>query len=493
MSGYWGASHSRRFRNFEVRDRGPNSLLSSEGETIRARARQEVRGSSQGSAAARAFKVHVVGEGIKPRSLHSEDRRARQLDELWARTAETLDADGVDDAYGMQATVARALFVDGEAFLRKRVRRPEDGLLLQVQGLEADLLPLSLVFTPKPLNPRNNVIGGIEVDSIGRRVAYHFFQEHPRDQVNWRTGSVGGLLTRAVPADQVLHVFERDRLGQMRGETRLAPVVEALWQQIVYSVAEMDRAGLASRLNAVIEQAATADAEALSAFGEQPTNTGEANPTADGALDLDIGGIEIPVLEPGQKLTWVDIKQLAGEFEKFSLVKNHEVGAGCGVPYELITGDFSRVTFASARTALRAFQRVVQQVQRLLTVQMCRPQWAWMVDEAFQRGELQDYRYPANRREYLAAEWTAPRVEFVDPLKEYQAYGEAMELNLMSRRQAIAELGNDFKAVDQEIAADKLHPKRQEKAAPGTPAKDPAAAQQQDEGDKQGATGVMLQ
>lgn len=489
MSGYWGASRSRRFRHFEVSDRGPNTLLSAEGETIRARARQEVRGSSQGSAAARAFKVHTVGEGIKPRSLHSEDRRSRQLDEIWERTAETIDADGVDDFYGLQATIARSLFVDGEAFLRKRTRRPEDGLLMQVQGLEADLLPLSLVFAPKPVNPNHNVVGGIEVDSIGRRVAYHFFQEHPRDQVNWRTGGMGATMTRPVPADQVLHVYERERLGQMRGETRMAPVIEALWQQIVYSVAEMDRAGLASRLNAVIEQTGAASEEALGAFGETATDTGAAaNPTADGVLDLDIGGMEIPVLEPGQKLTWADIKQAAGEFERFSLVKNHEIGAGCGVPYELITGDFSRVTFASARTALRAFQRVVQQIQRLLTVQLCRPVWGWMVDEAFRRGELQDYRYPANRAEYLAVEWTAPRVEFVDPLKEYQAYGEAMKLNLMSRRQAIAELGNDAKTVDQEIAVDKLHPKPDQGAA-----KQPAAAPavQPDDANQQALAGVI--
>ena len=53
------------------------------------------------------------------------------------------------------------------------------------------------------------------------------------------------------------------------------------------------------------------------------------------------------------------------------------------------------------------------------------------------------------------AEWIAPRASWVDPLKDVQAVARALERGLMSRTQAVAELGWDIEALDAEIAADR--------------------------------------
>jgi capsid protein len=65
------------------------------------------------------------------------------------------------------------MFEAGECFLRFRPRRPEDGLSvpLQLQMLSSEHLPLGKCET---LPNGNEIIFGIELDRIGRRVAYHF-------------------------------------------------------------------------------------------------------------------------------------------------------------------------------------------------------------------------------------------------------------------------------------------------------------------------------
>ncbi len=53
------------------------------------------------------------------------------------------------------------------------------------------------------------------------------------------------------------------------------------------------------------------------------------------------------------------------------------------------------------------------------------------------------------------AEWIAPKQPWVDPAKDLAATGTALRLGLMSRSQAIRELGWDPAALDAEIAADR--------------------------------------
>jgi capsid protein len=105
------------------------------------------------------------------RRAWSRTRGSRtQIQRLWLAWTDEADADGLTDFYGLQAMAARAMFEAGECFLRFRPRRPDDGLAvpLQLQMLSSEHLPLSKCET---LPNGNEIIFGIELDRIGRRVA----------------------------------------------------------------------------------------------------------------------------------------------------------------------------------------------------------------------------------------------------------------------------------------------------------------------------------
>lgn len=81
------------------------------------------------------------------------------------------DAAGLTDFYGLQALATHAMLEGGEALVRLRYRRTEDGLpvALQIQVLEAEHLPTTM---NRDLPGGNVIRAGIEFDRLGRRVAY---------------------------------------------------------------------------------------------------------------------------------------------------------------------------------------------------------------------------------------------------------------------------------------------------------------------------------
>jgi lambda family phage portal protein len=179
-TGLEGAQMQRRLVAWRAGGESINSLILQGGELQRARARQLVRTNPYASNAAASFTAHAVGCGIKPSSLVEDGALKDEIQRLWLAWTDEADADGLTDFYGLQAMAARAMFEAGECFLRFRPRRPEDELTipLQLQMLSSEHLPLGKCET---LPNGHEIVFGIELDRIGRRVAYHFHRTHPGD------------------------------------------------------------------------------------------------------------------------------------------------------------------------------------------------------------------------------------------------------------------------------------------------------------------------
>lgn len=124
----------------------------------------------------------------------------------------------------------------------------------------------------------------------------------------------------------------------------------------------------------------------------------------------------------------------------------HIIAAGFRMPYELLTGDLSRVNYSSIRAGLVEFRRMVDAVQWQLVIPMlCQPVWDWFTVQAWAAGRLP--------RPDIAVAWSPPRFEAVDPLKDAMADLLAMRSGTMTLAQAIARQGHNPDAVLAEIAA----------------------------------------
>jgi lambda family phage portal protein len=168
----------RRLRGWNPPLENINALVASGGPRLLARARELVVTNGYAANACEAFAANLVGDGIKPSSLIEDAAVRDRVQRLWLAWTDEADADGLTDFYGLQAMVAREMFVAGECFVRLRPRRVEDGLTvpLQLQLLQSEMLPFEK--TGRAANG-NRLRCGIEFDVIGRRVAYHFRRRHP--------------------------------------------------------------------------------------------------------------------------------------------------------------------------------------------------------------------------------------------------------------------------------------------------------------------------
>lgn len=74
--------------------------------------------------ACEAFAANLVGDGIKPSSLIDDAGLRDRVQRLWLARTDEADADRLTDFYGLQAMVAREMFVAGiTSRLRGQIRQ----------------------------------------------------------------------------------------------------------------------------------------------------------------------------------------------------------------------------------------------------------------------------------------------------------------------------------------------------------------------------------
>jgi capsid protein len=355
-----GAMARRRLRGWQPPLENINSLVSSGGPRLLARSRELVVTNGYAANSCEAFAANLVGDGIKPSSLVEDADLRDRLQRLWLAWTDEADADGLTDFYGLQAMVAREMFVAGECFVRLRPRRPEDGLRvpLQVQLLQSEMLPFEKTETAANGNrircgiefdrigqrvAYHRIRCGIEFDRIGQRVAYHFRRRHPGDSTD--QGEVIPETVR-VSAEDVLHVFRPIDAGQIRGLPHVAPAMVRLFLLDQYDDAELDRKKTAAMFAGFITK--TAPEEQL---------IGELEDAEDGTGVASLEPGTLQVLLPGEDVKFSAPADVGGGYEAFQYRTLLSIAASVGLPYHLVTGDVRQANYSSMRAELVEFRR----------------------------------------------------------------------------------------------------------------------------------------
>ena len=414
---------------------------------LRTKSRDLVRRNAWANAALESYVANAIGTGIKPQSLVADAALRERIQMLWRDWTLDADASGLTDFYGLQALACRAMLEGGEALVRIRYRRPEDGLAvaLQLQVLEPEHLPVTMNATAE----NGNVIrAGIEFDRLGRRVAYHLYRAHPEDGALAPMSGNGGIETVRVDASEILHLFRPLRPGQIRGEPWLARALVKLNELDQYDDAELVRKKTAAMFAGFITRLAPED----NLMGE---GVSDANGVA--LAGLEPGTLQI--LEPGEDVKFSQPADVGASYADFLRMQFRAVAAAMGVTYEQLTGDLTQVNYSSIRAGLLEFRRRCEALQHgVLVHQLCRPIWQAFIEQAALEGALSLPGYArgdqAKRREYLAVKWIPQGWQWVDPKKEFDAMLTAIRSGLLSRSEAISSFGYDAEDVDREIAAD---------------------------------------
>jgi lambda family phage portal protein len=352
-------------------------------------------------------------------------RTVRELQGAWDAWAgaRTCDQRGKQTFGGLQRLVARTLLESGEV-LARRVWDRDAPFGLRVQVLEPDYLDhaLAAVDTRRDLADGHRLVAGIELDAADRPVAYWLLPHHPGN--TWSYGTLG--TPERVAAGDVAHVYDEERPGQVRGVPLLSAALIRLRDLDEYEDAQLVRQKVAA---------------CFAAFYSQPEG---ATGSKDGALCDHVEPGMIEELPPGYEVTFASPPGVQG-YDDVMTRGLQAVGAATGVPYEEISGDYSKVNFSSARMARAAFHALVDEYQwQVIIPGFCDRVFAWFLDAA---------RIQGHETAHVRMEWTTPRKILVDPAREIPAAIQGVRATLMSPQEVMRELGYDPEQVLREWQA----------------------------------------
>lgn len=442
---YSGASQSRRALGWRAPTMSPNDAILGSLFTLRDRSRAQVRNDGYAKHALRALTTELIGTGIKPLSAAVSPDFRRQVQALWLRWTDESDADGRLDFYGQQSLAVHSWLEAGEVFLRLRARRPEDGLAvpLQVQVLEADLCP----HTHNVPGATTRIRAGIEFGAIGQRTAYWFYRSRPGDLQDVDTSQ----LVR-VSADRVIHLYQPGRPGQLRGLPHLTAALVRLHELDKFDDATLLRQQLQNMfMGFSTRQTNLGEGEALNPLTGQPIDRDDA--------DRPLMGMEPGLwteLAPGEDVKFSDPPKPADTYSDFMRQQLFGVAAATGVPYEVITGDLSKVNDRTVRVILNSFRRYLMQTQhQVIAFQLCRVVWRAWLDQVFLTGALPiPAGYVDDPEPWGKVKWVPQGWPYLHPVQDVQAQKDGIRAGLTTRSAAVSEQGEDSDEIDAEQAAD---------------------------------------
>ncbi len=299
--------------------------------------------------------------------------------------------------------------------------------------------------------------GGVEIDVDGVPVAYHIRQAHQNDWYNSAESMIWSRVEREDPDGwrRVIHDFERDRAGQNRGIGVFTPILAHAKMLARYYGVELQAATVATIFGtyvtspydpAMIEAGMESEGDELGFYQDLRAELSRDRPAT-------LNGVRVPTLAPGEEIKQVAAAHPHVGFEDFAHEMLRSIASALGVSAEQITQDWSRTNYSSARAAMLESWKTLSRRNTEFKVGTATPMYASWLQEAMERGDLDDV-LPSDAPEFVEAatafsrcDWLGVARGWVDPVKEAAGSVMRMDGGLSTLKKEAAEQGLDWEEV----------------------------------------------
>jgi lambda family phage portal protein len=423
---YEAAGRNRLVGDWTTQNNSANQEIKASIKQLRARGRQLGRDNDYWKGYLRKAETNVLGEcGITLQANATKsDKSADEITnnkvedewQTWCRK-ENCDVTGQSDLRDVAALALKTLLTDGEFLIRLL---NVDGTL-KLQMLDVDWLDED--YNDDKLPSGNRVIMSVEVDQFDKPVAY--WLSNPK----WSNVMIPGMrivpssVRRIrVPAEQIMHRFLRDRIGQTRGVSSGHTAMKTLNQVDGFDEAEL----VAARINA-----------SNMAFISGPAEDGGAKYGSNRpAMEMEVEPGMVREIPPGYTVhEFSPNKPQDTDFSKRLLRK---IATGLGISYSTLTTDLTEVNYSSIRAGTideRDIWKVMQIWMAKYFYQDVYAKWLMFHASIVPVTKLKQVMYPV---------WRARGFDWVDPSKDINADILAINRGLKTMTDVLAERGKDF-------------------------------------------------
>lgn len=424
---YEAAGKGRRVKNWKTSGASANGETELSIKSLRDRSRDLVRNNPYAKKAVNVLTTNVIGSGLQPTPTGSKTQ-LNKVKDIWRTWSQSIEGEAGRQMnfLGVQRLAFRSMVESGECLVRRVWRKTNTPGMAPfcLQVLEADFIDHSKTML---LPTGGRIVQGVEFDGQGLRVAYWLFESHP--------GEPSGMLSfgsKRVPAEDLIHLYVVDRPGQVRGVPFGVASFVRMRDLDSYSDATLVRQQIAACWVGFIQ-----DGVAMENFTGGTT-----------APEYNIDRVEpgmIETLPAGKTITFGTPPPAEG-YDSYTRTVLREIACAYGITYEALTGDLSNVNFSSARMGWLEFGKLVEELQDIVFVpQFANQVWGWFMEAAIIGGLI---------KKSVPATWTAPRRQFVDPLKETKALVEMVRAGFISWQEAVKQMGYEPDEVSAEMKAD---------------------------------------
>ena len=415
--GYEAASPSH-LRKFSYGNESGDELARAGAMPVREQARHLQRNYDLARGILRTMANFTVGaNGIQvepqPRRLNDPDKAihdefAEEISESWKDWCRKPEVTWTLSFAQVQRLAFMSMYRDGEVFsqtLEGFIPTLDHGTIVpfSVELLEADHVPLYLD------DPARGIYQGVEINTWRRPRAYYVLKEHPG---NTFAGRVNSNDYKRIPADRMLHPRLIDRIGQLRGVSEFASIINRLADAKEYEDSERIAAKVASSMAAAIKKGDPA------AYGQVGT-AGDEFTTPDNRQMRFQPGMIFDDLLPGESIEVIDSKRPNQGLDAFIQTLTRRLAAGAGASYSSISKNYNG-TYSSQRQELVESWISYSVLAEHFAAQFVRPIFERWLNVGITSGRL---RLPPDVDPLSLddALYQAQAMPWIDPLKEANA------------------------------------------------------------------------
>lgn len=366
--------------------------------------------------------IHFQSEIKTPKGELREDWNTT-IEEGWTTWGSCCTTDGRLSWVEAQQLLARTVAMDGEVLIRKVLGYANDcGFAIEI--IDADRLDHAFNAN---LKGGARIVGSVELDAYGRRLAYHLWTAHP-DDYEAKPQRI------RIPADQIIHLYREDRTQGIRGIPWMTPamvqlnMLGRLWtSELAAANHDADRLGIIQSLTGL-------DAN------EYSLESAESR-----AQELSSEIAHFMALDANQQAIFPPSQHPNSVLPGFSSFLLKGVASALGVAHHSLSGDLSESKFSSDRTGLIQERDNWRKLQGWFIRSCCDPIFQAWLEMALLSGAV---RLPTSSLETLSCpKWYGRTWDWVDPAKDISASKDAISSNLSTLQQELGSRGLNWRDV----------------------------------------------